>query len=61
MTGPLLLSVDDAAIALGIGHAKAWELIGQGALESVKIGRRRLVPAEAIEDFVARIRLEQAS
>lgn len=58
---PLLLSVDDAAKVLGIGHAKVWELIATEEIESVRIGRRRLIPAEALGDFVTRIRLQQAS
>lgn len=57
---PLLLSVNDAAAALGIGPAQMWRLLAAHEVESVKIGRRRLIPAEALEDYVARIRLEQA-
>lgn len=60
MTTQLLLSIDDAAKALGIGHAKVWQMVADHQIESVRIGRRRLVPSDALEDFVARLRLEQS-
>jgi excisionase family DNA binding protein len=56
VTTPLLLSVDDAAQALGIGHALAWQLIAAEQIETVRIGRRRLVPREALETYVAQLR-----
>jgi excisionase family DNA binding protein len=48
-----LLSVQEAAGELGIGRSLIYELLFSGALRSVKIGRRRLVPREAIEAFIA--------
>ena len=39
----------------GIGRSKVYELIASGELRTVKIGRRRLVPAAAIEEFIARL------
>lgn len=44
----LLLPVKDAAKALGIGITSAWRLIGQGDLQTRKIGARTLVTAESI-------------
>jgi excisionase family DNA binding protein len=38
----LLCSIPDAAKALGVGRSKLYELIGEGRLETVTIGRRRL-------------------
>lgn len=49
----------DAAKALSVGKSTLWELIARGELESVKIGARRLVPVDAINDYVCRLR-EQA-
>lgn len=46
-----LLSIPEAAERLGIGRSAVYELIGRGCLHSVKIGRRRLVPASAIAEF----------
>jgi excisionase family DNA binding protein len=39
----------------GIGRTLFYELIGSGQLRSVKLGRRRLVPADAIEELVDRL------
>jgi excisionase family DNA binding protein len=51
-----LVSVGEAAHQLGIGPTSAKELVARGQLESVKIGARRLVPVDAISDFVERLR-----
>lgn len=48
----VLLSVEEAAQALGIGRSKAYELILKGDLISIKLGRSRKVPVEAISAFV---------
>lgn len=48
-----LLSVDAAAEALGVGRSLAYDLIGRGELRSVRAGRRRLVPASAVAEFMA--------
>ena len=52
----LVLSVEQAAARLGIGRTTMYALVGTGAIESVKIGRLRRVPAEALHDFVASLR-----
>ena len=44
----LLCSVPDAARALGLGRSKIYELIAEGRLETVTIGRRRLVRVESV-------------
>ena len=52
--GPLrMLSVQEAAGELGISRSLTYQLLSSGALRSVKIRRRRLVPREAIEAFIA--------
>ena len=56
MSDRLLYNLDDAAKALSLGKRKIEELVRDGNLESVLIGRRRLVPADALEDYVARLR-----
>ncbi len=47
-----LLTVDQAAAELGIGRSRLYEEIGAGRLRSVKVGRRRLVPASAITGYI---------
>jgi excisionase family DNA binding protein len=39
----------------GIGRSKFWELVGSGELRSVKIGKRRMVPEQAICEYIARL------
>lgn len=48
MVEQVLYSVADAAKALGIGRSKAYELIAAGTLDTVTIGRRRLVKAASV-------------
>lgn len=48
-----LLTVDQAAERLAIGRVKLYELIRDGALVSVRIGRARRVPESAVEAFIA--------
>ena len=50
---PRLLSVKQATYELGISRTMVYELIGAGTLKTVKIGRRRFVAAEAIDEFIA--------
>jgi excisionase family DNA binding protein len=49
MDEPYLLSIDKAAEALSIGRSKTYELIGQGKLVTVTIGRRRLVRMDSVQ------------
>ena len=49
---PLAVGIGDAARLLGIGLTAAKELVYSGAVHSVKIGDRRLVPIAAIRKFL---------
>ena len=40
---------------LSIGRSLYYELIGSGRLRSVKIGKRRLVPEQAICEYIAQL------
>ena len=53
---PLLLPVTEAARLLATSRSKIYEMIAVGQLESVKLGRRRLIPREAVESYVASLR-----
>jgi excisionase family DNA binding protein len=55
---PVLLTVEDAAQALALGRTKVYELVESGALRSVKIGRSRRIPVQALHEFVSDINLE---
>ena len=60
---PILLPIyPDAGQALGgLGRTKVYELITSGELRTVKIGRRRFVPATAVEEYVARLEQQGAA
>jgi len=45
---PITVSVDEARKALGIGRTKFYELVGEGRLKTLKIGRRTLVLVASI-------------
>lgn len=45
---PLLCSIPTAAGLLGVSRSKTYELIGDGRLITVSIGRRRLVRVESV-------------
>lgn len=48
----LLLGVEDAARLLGVGRTTMFELIGQGHIQTVRLGRRRLVTRAGLQRFV---------
>lgn len=50
---PRLFSIVAAAKQLGISRGTMFRLFGTGELGYVRVGRRRLVPADAIERFIA--------
>ncbi|MDK1475407.1 excisionase family DNA-binding protein [Streptomyces sp. 549] len=56
-----LLTVEEAARRLGIGRTVCYRLISSGDLESVTVGRLRKVPAEAVPEYVARLRTSRRS
>ena len=47
-----LHNIKSTELRLGIGRTQVFKLIGSGQLRSVKIGNRRLVPEQAIADFI---------
>ena len=56
MTAALLLTPTEAARALGIGRSKLYELLQAGALDSVRIGICRRIPADALTELIGRLR-----
>jgi excisionase family DNA binding protein len=53
---PRLYSVDVVAERLNIGRTLVFALIQHGQLDSVKIGRRRLVPHDDLVAYIERIK-----
>lgn len=52
----LLLTVEEAADRLGVGRSLMYELIGEGQVASIRVGRLRRVPLEALTEYVAAMR-----
>jgi excisionase family DNA binding protein len=49
----LLLTVQEAARRLGIGRSLMYELIASGAVRSVRVGRLRRIPSDALGSYIA--------
>jgi len=49
MENRLLLSIIEAAEALRISRSKTYELMNEGKLRTVTIGRRRLVSVDSVQ------------
>ncbi|MGD0352552.1 MAG: helix-turn-helix domain-containing protein [Dehalococcoidia bacterium] len=51
-TDRLVLSVEEAAAALGIGKSTAFKYIREGKLPVKRLGRRILVPRDKLTKFL---------
>ena len=49
----LLLTLEEAAELLRIGRTRTFELVMRGEIQSVKIGRRRLVVRDGLRRYVS--------
>lgn len=58
-TNKLLCSTDDATERLSIGRSQMFDLIRRGEIQSVKVGRRRLVLTASLDAYVDRLVAEQ--
>jgi excisionase family DNA binding protein len=56
----LLLTPEEAAVMLSVGRTRVYELIANGELAAVRIGRSRRIPVLVVEGFVRQL-LEDAS
>ena len=52
---PLTYSVEEAALALGVGRSLISRLIKEGQLNAFRIGHRTLLRVEECEAFLARL------
>lgn len=51
--------VEDACQQLAIPRTALYQLISNGEIQSIKVGKRRLITRRALEQFVARKEKEQ--
>jgi excisionase family DNA binding protein len=56
-----LIRVEDAARLLNVGRPAVYDLIRSRRLRTVKIGARRLIPREAIDEAIALLLDEDAA
>ena len=49
---PITVTIETALRASGLGRTKLYELIGNGTLKTITIGRRRLVVYSSLEAMV---------
>jgi excisionase family DNA binding protein len=54
MTEALAVSVREAGRTLSIGRDTTYQLIREGRLKAVRIGRRLLIPRSELEAFLQR-------
>ena len=50
---PLVLRPEEVAEALRCGRTSVYEAIRRGDIRSIRLGRRILVPRQALEQFLA--------
>lgn len=55
---PLAYRPETAAAQLGVGRTTIYELLKTGELESIKVGRSRVIPADALVQYLERKRAE---
>lgn len=55
-----LLTVPEVMAVLRLGRCTVYDLIRSGRLESIKVGRSRRVPADAVNALVCHLREEAA-
>ncbi|MGH3769600.1 MAG: helix-turn-helix domain-containing protein [Pseudonocardiaceae bacterium] len=58
-TAKLAYGIDEGCSTLSIGRTAMFDLLRKGEIKSVKIGRRRLIPAASLEAYVGRLVAEQ--
>jgi excisionase family DNA binding protein len=51
----LLYKPENAGAILDVGRTTVYALMGTGELRSVKIGRSRRVPADALDEYVNKL------
>jgi excisionase family DNA binding protein len=54
----LLLNDTEACQRIGVGRTFLWKLMSAGEIRSIKLGRRRLIPAASLVEYVERLTRE---
>ena len=48
----LTMNVEETAVCLGISRGMAYDMVRQGVIPSLRLGRRIVVPQTALEDLL---------
>lgn len=51
----LAYPINDLAKSIGVGRSKLYAEIAAGRLRAVKVGSRTVVPADAVQAYLARL------
>ena len=51
----VLITAEEAADCLKVGRCKVYDLVRSGQLESIKIGRLRRIPVDAVREFASKL------
>jgi excisionase family DNA binding protein len=55
----ITISVDEAMSATGIGKTMLYELLNDGSIRSILVGKRRLVIVQSIHEWIAAMESQQ--
>jgi len=55
----LVVAIPDACAMIGIGRSKLYQLLADGEIESVRVGKRRLVIVDSLRELLSRLAAEQ--
>jgi excisionase family DNA binding protein len=54
-TTPIFVSPKEAARLLSLSRSRVYELMDAGAIESTRIGTRRVIPVSSLHAFAAQL------
>ncbi|KAA0680122.1 DNA-binding protein [Azospirillum brasilense] len=54
-TNPIAMTVAEAKAKIGVGTTKFYELLNEGKIDAVKIGRKTLILTNSLEKYVANL------
>ncbi len=49
---PMTLTVNDLTKILRVGRNTAYRLVQEGAIRSIRFGRKIMIPRDAVQDFL---------
>jgi len=55
---PATMTVTQAATVLGISRSNAYECVRVGAIPSIRLGRRIVIPRRAVDEMLASAHVE---